>query len=154
MARNITVTFADGTTHVYQNAPDNITPDMVQERATKEFGKQITHLDGGKTPSSSPTAAAPPANATAPKAQPKQSPQYLKALNEARYLADQTNGLGCLEAIISKAKLYLNPKGLIAVEHGFDQSDAVINLMRTAGFSDIQTYLDLAGHHRVASGRK
>ena len=69
-------------------------------------------------------------------------------------LTDHTNGLGCLEAIISKAKLHLNPKGLIAVEHGFDQSDAVVNLMRTAGFSDIQAHLDLAGHQRVASGRK
>jgi release factor glutamine methyltransferase len=69
-------------------------------------------------------------------------------------LTDHTTGLGCLEAIISKAKLHLNPKGLIAVEHGFDQSDAVVNLMRTAGFSDIQTHLDLAGHQRVASGRK
>ncbi len=69
-------------------------------------------------------------------------------------LTDQGNGLSCLEVIITKAKLHLNPKGLIAVEHGFDQSDAVVELMRAAGFSDIQTHLDLAGHRRVASGRK
>jgi len=69
-------------------------------------------------------------------------------------LTDQANGLSCLESIISKASHHLNPKGLIAVEHGFDQSDAVVELMRSAGLLDIQTHLDLAGHRRVASGRK
>jgi hypothetical protein len=49
MARNITVTFEDGTTHVYQNAPDNLTPDMVQARAQQDFGKTITALDGGRS---------------------------------------------------------------------------------------------------------
>ena len=48
MARNITVTFDDGTSHVYQNAPDNLTPDMVQERAQKDFGKVVKSLDGGR----------------------------------------------------------------------------------------------------------
>ena len=48
MARNITVTFDDGTTHVYQNAPDDITPDQVQQRAQSDFGKNITALDGGR----------------------------------------------------------------------------------------------------------
>ena len=69
-------------------------------------------------------------------------------------LTDQGNGLSCLEAIISGAKLHLNPKGLIAVEHGFDQSEAVVELMKSAGLGDIQTHPDLAGHSRVASGRK
>jgi hypothetical protein len=48
MARNITVTFGDGTTHVYQNAPDDLTPDMVSARAQKDFGKAVTALDGGR----------------------------------------------------------------------------------------------------------
>lgn len=39
MSRNITVTFDDGSTHVYQNAPDTITPDIVQKRAEAEFAK-------------------------------------------------------------------------------------------------------------------
>lgn len=69
-------------------------------------------------------------------------------------LTDHQNGLSCLEVIISEAKQHLNPNGLIAVEHGFDQSDAVVALMKLAGLSNIQTHLDLAGHYRVASGRK
>lgn len=48
MPRNITVTFSDGSSHVYQNAPDDLTPELVTERATKEFGKEVTALDGGR----------------------------------------------------------------------------------------------------------
>lgn len=48
MPRNITVTFDDGSTHVYQNAPDDITPDAVTTRAQKEFGRAVTALDGGR----------------------------------------------------------------------------------------------------------
>ncbi|MBU3627462.1 peptide chain release factor N(5)-glutamine methyltransferase [Polynucleobacter sp. AP-Reno-20A-A9] len=69
-------------------------------------------------------------------------------------LTDHGNGLTCLENIISGAKHYLNPNGLLAVEHGFDQSEAVVVLMQQAGFQDVQRRLDLGGHYRVASGRK
>lgn len=48
MPRNITVTFDDGTTHVYQQAPDNITPEQVQQRAQADFGKSVKALDGGR----------------------------------------------------------------------------------------------------------
>lgn len=48
MPRNITVTFADGSTHVYQNAPDNVSPDQVSARASKDFGKAVKSLDGGR----------------------------------------------------------------------------------------------------------
>jgi hypothetical protein len=48
MARDITVTFEDGTQHVYRNAPDDITPDAVTERAKRDFGKAVTALDGGR----------------------------------------------------------------------------------------------------------
>lgn len=49
MPRNITITFDDGTSHVYQNAPDSVTPQAVYERAAKEFaGKKIVNLDGGR----------------------------------------------------------------------------------------------------------
>lgn len=48
MPRDITVTFEDGTSHVYRNAPDDVTPDSVQARAQKEFGKVVKALDGGQ----------------------------------------------------------------------------------------------------------
>ena len=51
MPRNITVTFEDGSTHVYQNAPDGVTPEQVSVRAAQEFGKGVSSLDGGRKPS-------------------------------------------------------------------------------------------------------
>ena len=50
MPRDITVTFGDGTSHVYKGAPDDISPDMVQTRAQQEFNKPVLNLDGGKAP--------------------------------------------------------------------------------------------------------
>lgn len=48
MPRNITITFEDGTSHTYQNAPDNVTPEQVSQRAQQEFGKRVKALDGGR----------------------------------------------------------------------------------------------------------
>ncbi len=50
MPRDVTVTFADGSTHVYKGAPDTVTPEQVSARASQEFGKQVTALDGGRPP--------------------------------------------------------------------------------------------------------
>ena len=72
----------------------------------------------------------------------------------ASALTDGASGLSCLEAIISQVDPYLKPGGLVAVEHGFDQSDAVINLMKAAQLQEIQVHKDLAGHCRAVSGRK
>ena len=48
MPRNITVTFSDGSQHLYQNAPDDVTPDRVTARAQKEYGLQVVGVDGGR----------------------------------------------------------------------------------------------------------
>ena len=48
MPRNITVTFDDGSTHVYKNTPDDVTPELVTARASKDFGKSVKSLDGGR----------------------------------------------------------------------------------------------------------
>jgi release factor glutamine methyltransferase len=69
-------------------------------------------------------------------------------------LTDYSSGLSCLEVIISGASQFLKPGGLIAVEHGFDQSESVVDLMKIGGLIDVEVHLDLAGHCRVASGRK
>ncbi len=69
-------------------------------------------------------------------------------------LTDFGSGLTCLATIIDGALAHLKPGGLLAVEHGFDQSPAVLAQMAQAGFEDIKPHRDLAGHWRVASGRK
>lgn len=58
MPRDITITFADGSRHVYRGAPDDVTPQAVQARAQQEFGKAITSMDGGRK--AAPEKAAPP----------------------------------------------------------------------------------------------
>ena len=72
----------------------------------------------------------------------------------ASALSDGGGGLSCLETIISQVDPYLKPGGLVAVEHGFDQSDAVVDLMKAAQLQEIQVHRDLAGYFRVVSGRK
>jgi len=69
-------------------------------------------------------------------------------------LTDHGSGLTCLEKIITGAQAHLNTNGLLALEHGFDQSEAVVALMKSADLRDIQTFMDLSGHYRVVSGRK
>ena len=63
MPRNVTVTLADGTQHVYANAPDDITPDAVTARALKDFGQPVKALDGGRNAAPAPTATAAPPTA-------------------------------------------------------------------------------------------
>lgn len=48
MPRNITVTFSDGSTHRYENVPDDVTPNQVEERAVADTGKQVASIDGGR----------------------------------------------------------------------------------------------------------
>ena len=69
-------------------------------------------------------------------------------------LTDHGSGLTCLEKIVAGAQAQLNTNGLLALEHGFDQSEAVVDLMKSVDLRDIQTYMDLSGHYRVVSGRK
>jgi hypothetical protein len=47
---NVTVTFSDGSKHVYNNIPDSVTPAEVTAQAEREFGKTVTALDGGAAP--------------------------------------------------------------------------------------------------------
>lgn len=50
MPRTVTVTFDDGAQHVYNNVPDTVTPDAIEQRVATEFaGKRLTGIDGGRT---------------------------------------------------------------------------------------------------------
>ena len=49
MTRNVTITFDDGSQHMYSNVPDDATPDQVTNRASQEFSdKAINNIDGGR----------------------------------------------------------------------------------------------------------
>jgi hypothetical protein len=50
MARDITVTFEDGTMHEYHGVPDNVTPDQIEARVRQEFQKAPVNISGGRAP--------------------------------------------------------------------------------------------------------
>lgn len=64
------------------------------------------------------------------------------------------DGLSALRVIIGGARERLVAGGALVVEHGYDQADAVRDLMLCAGLSGVESLRDLAGIPRVATGRK
>jgi release factor glutamine methyltransferase len=67
-------------------------------------------------------------------------------------LVAQGGGLAALTSIVTGAASRLRAGGRLAVEHGYDQSQAVEALLHAAGFVDIVVRRDLAGIPRVAGG--
>jgi len=39
------------------------------------------------------------------------------------------------------------------LEHGYDQADAVRDLLQTQGFTEVHSRKDLGGHERISLGR-
>ncbi len=64
-------------------------------------------------------------------------------------LSGGDDGLEAYREIISTAKQHLNYAGKIIFEIGFDQKTSVENLLKAAGFLNVITTKDLAGHDRV-----
>ena len=62
-------------------------------------------------------------------------------------------GLSALATIVAGARDRLVPGGFLAVEHGFDQGDAVRGLFEAAGFVAVEASRDLAGIWRVVVGQ-
>ena len=69
-----------------------------------------------------------------------------------RSLTPGGDGLGAIRKILAGARERLVPGGTLAVEHGYDQSEAVQAMFGAAGFADIVTAKDLAGITRVVAG--
>jgi release factor glutamine methyltransferase len=61
-------------------------------------------------------------------------------------------GLAALEALVAGAPKHLYPDGMLLLEHGYEQGEAVRHFMRQGGFNRVQTRCDLAGHERVTGG--
>jgi release factor glutamine methyltransferase len=69
-------------------------------------------------------------------------------------LVADNHGLADIEQIIAGAPEFLFQRGVLLLEHGYDQGEAVRELMTAGGFVEVQTFKDLAGHDRVTAGRK
>ncbi len=64
------------------------------------------------------------------------------------------NGLAAYEELAPEIFRLLKPGGLTWLEIGFDQSEAVENLMKNAGFEGVATFLDLSNLPRIVTARK
>ena len=63
------------------------------------------------------------------------------------------DGLACIRAIVAGAAAHLRPGGWLLMEHGWQQAPVVRELLSAAGFIDVASWQDLAGHERVTGGR-
>ncbi|HEB27028.1 MAG TPA: peptide chain release factor N(5)-glutamine methyltransferase [Porticoccus sp.] len=68
-------------------------------------------------------------------------------------VADEA-GLADLGTIISNANLHLNSGGWLILEHGYEQGNAVRQMMSLADFNRVATHTDLAGLDRATIGHK
>ncbi len=69
-------------------------------------------------------------------------------------LVSDKNGLADIEIISKAAPRYLKSGGSLFFEHGWDQAQAVSELLQGSGIKQIATQQDLAGHKRVTGGSK
>jgi release factor glutamine methyltransferase len=67
-------------------------------------------------------------------------------------LAAGCGGLECIESIVTGAPAHLTPKGMLLLEHGYDQAQACRQLLSNAGFRRVLSLPDLAGIQRVTGG--
>ncbi|WP_286978814.1 peptide chain release factor N(5)-glutamine methyltransferase [Pseudomonas sp.] len=63
------------------------------------------------------------------------------------------DGLDDIRLIIANAGDYLQAGGWLLLEHGYDQAQAVRDLLAANGFSAVESRRDLGGHERISFGQ-
>ncbi|AAZ24225.1 peptide chain release factor N(5)-glutamine methyltransferase [Colwellia psychrerythraea] len=88
------------------------------------------------------------------------NPPYIDALDkhlsqgdvrcepESALVADE-QGLGDIKHIAQQALKFLNTHGSLFFEHGFEQGQAVRNILTALGYDNVQTVRDFNGHERI-----
>ncbi|WBA83062.1 peptide chain release factor N(5)-glutamine methyltransferase [Endozoicomonas sp. GU-1] len=69
-------------------------------------------------------------------------------------LVSGVDGLDDIRVIAEHSLQSLKPGGWLLLEHGYDQGSPVQTILSRAGFTQIRTETDLAGHDRVTLARK
>jgi release factor glutamine methyltransferase len=64
-------------------------------------------------------------------------------------LTDGADGLNCIRRIVAEAPRHLVAGGVLLIEHGYDQAEAVRALLASGPFAEISTWQDLSGIDRV-----
>ncbi|VAW61557.1 Peptide chain release factor N(5)-glutamine methyltransferase [hydrothermal vent metagenome] len=67
-------------------------------------------------------------------------------------LASGADGLDDIRLISQQAAAYLNKKGMLIIEHGFDQKTEIRHIFQDLGYKNIQQYTDLSHNPRLCSG--
>ena len=68
-------------------------------------------------------------------------------------LTDHADGLSALRTIIGGSPRHLEPGGWLLLEHGYDQAASVRALLAGRGFTEVQSWRDLAGIERTSGGK-
>lgn len=68
-------------------------------------------------------------------------------------LTDHADGLSALRIIVNGANQHLVAGGWLLMEHGYDQAFAVRELLCAQGFTEVQSWQDLASIERVSGGK-
>ncbi len=63
-------------------------------------------------------------------------------------------GLADIQCIISQAQTVLKPHGWLLLEHGYDQGQAVRDLLSGSPWPEVQTRRDLGGNERITMAKK
>lgn len=67
-------------------------------------------------------------------------------------LTDDADGLAALTVLVEDAPLFLETDGWLLMEHGYNQAEAVREMLVQRGFTAVQSWRDLAGIERVSGG--
>ncbi|MFM0099584.1 peptide chain release factor N(5)-glutamine methyltransferase [Paraburkholderia nemoris] len=68
-------------------------------------------------------------------------------------LTDEADGLSAIRKIVAGAPTRLTANGVLWLEHGYDQAEAVRALLTAQGFMQVRSEHDLAGIERISGGR-
>lgn len=91
------------------------------------------------------------------------NPPYIRAddkhlgCGDVRYeplsaLVGGNDGVNAYRDIVSRSREFMRSGAMLAFEHGWDQGEAVREIMRRGHCHKIETHRDLAGHDRVTCG--
>jgi release factor glutamine methyltransferase len=68
-------------------------------------------------------------------------------------LTDHADGLSALRTIVDGSRRHLVPGAWLLMEHGYDQAASVRALLDAAGYTEVQSWRDIAGIERVSGGK-
>ncbi len=78
----------------------------------------------------------------------------VRTFDPALALDGGEDGLDAVRSILAAAPGYLRTGGWLALEVGFDQTEAVLEMAAAGGWREISRRTDLGGNYRVVSARR